>query len=54
MCLGSIGSFVLRKRTADMAKQVIGGAGERLKVCSGISQERLKGFAMMIMCDHTA
>jgi hypothetical protein len=37
-----------------MTKQNVGGVGERLKVCSGISQERLKGFAMMIMCDDTA
>lgn len=54
MCLGSIGSLVRRKRTADMTKQNVGGARERLKVCSGISQERLKSFAMMIVCDDTA
>ncbi len=34
-----------------MTKQVIGGAGERLKVRSGISEQRLKISPLMIMRD---
>jgi hypothetical protein len=37
-----------------MTKQVIRGAGERLKVGSGISQQRLKVLALMIMRDDAA
>ena len=37
-----------------MTKQVIGGAGERLKVRSGISEQRVKVFPMMIMRDDAA
>ena len=37
-----------------MTKQVIGGAGERLKVRSGISEQRVKVFALMIMRDDAA
>ncbi len=37
-----------------MTKQVVRGAGERLKMRSGISQEHLKVFAMMIMGDKMA
>jgi hypothetical protein len=37
-----------------MAKQVVRSVGERLKVRSGISQEHLKVFALMIMGDNAA
>jgi hypothetical protein len=37
-----------------MTKQVVRSAGERLKVRSGISQQRLKVLAMMIMRDDAA
>ena len=37
-----------------MTKQVIRGASERLKVRSGISEQRLKVFALMIMRDDAA
>ncbi len=54
ICLQPIGSLVWCKRTPDMTKQVVRSARERLKVRSGISQERLKVFAMMIMRDDAA
>jgi hypothetical protein len=47
-------SPVRSKRAADMTKQIIRRLRERLKVRSGISQERLKVFAMMIMRDDAA
>ncbi len=37
-----------------MTKQVIRGAGEHLKVRSGISEQRLKVPPLMIMCDDPA
>lgn len=37
-----------------MTKQVIRGAGERLKVRSGISEQRLKVSPLMIMRDDPA
>ena len=37
-----------------MTKQVSRGSGERLKVRSGISQQRLKVSAVMIMRDDAA
>ena len=37
-----------------MTKQVIRGAGKRLKVRSGISEQRLKVSPMMIMRDDPA
>ena len=37
-----------------MTKQIIRGPSERLKVRSGISEQRLKVFALMIMRDDAA
>lgn len=37
-----------------MTKQVIRSAGERLKMCSRISEQRLKVSPLMIMGDETA